>query len=119
MFKPKDLLDFAGKIRTTLELQNEAGVRTTINRSYYSSLLEAKLHLENEGENFTQDEEIHKNIIEKVKEKNAMMGDKLNNLHDLRTQADFDFEFNANKSFISVAHGMAKSFNDKVQTKIK
>ena len=118
MFDPKDLLDFVEKIRAKSELQNEAGVRTAINRSYYSSMLKAKLRLEDKGETFLENEEIHKNVIEKVKEKNTSMGDKLNNLYELRIQADFDLNFNAERGLITNAYGMAKSFNGKVNSRI-
>lgn len=118
MFDPKDLLDFVEKIRGKSELQNEAGVRTAINRSYYSSLLKAKLRLEDKGEEFLENDEIHKSIIEKIKEKDSIMGDKLNNLHELRIQADFDLNFHAERGLISNAYGIAKSFNGKVNSRI-
>lgn len=118
MFDPKDLLNFVEKIRGKSELQDEAGIRTAINRSYFSSMLKAKLHLENKGEIFLEDEEIHKNVIEKIKEKDNFMGDKLNNLHDLRMQADFDLNFRAEKGLIANAYGIAKSFNNKINSRI-
>ncbi len=118
MFDPKELLGFVEKIRRKSELQNEAGIRTAINRSYYSSLLKAKLRLEEKGENFSKNDEIHKDIIEKIKNKDSSMGDKLNDLHELRVQADFDLNFKPDKDFISHAYGIAKSFNGKINSRI-
>jgi len=47
-----------------------------------------------------------------------MMGDKLNDLHELRLQADFDLNFNADPGFISNSYGIAKSFNNKVNSRL-
>lgn len=118
MFEPKELLNFVKKIREKKELQTEAGVRTAINRCYYSSMLKAKLHLESKGIKISEDEEIHKNIIARVKNKDSSMGDKLNHLYELRMQADFDLEFKAEKEFIASTYGIAKSFNNKVHSRI-
>jgi len=118
MFEPKKFLEFVEKIRSKPELQSESGVRTAINRSYFSSMLTAKLRLEELEETLSENDEIHQEIIEKVKQKNSKMGDKLNSLHELRLLADFDLDFDADKSFIVNSHGMAKSFNGKVNSRL-
>jgi len=118
MFDPDDLLEFVKKIRSKSELQNEAGVRTAINRSYFSSLLRAKSRLEHLGETISSNDKIHQKVIEMVKDKDTKLGDKLNNLHELRLKADFDLEFNAEPGFIVNSYGIAKSFNDKLHARI-
>jgi len=118
MFDPKKFLEFVEKIRSRSELQNESGIRTAINRSYYSSMLKAKLRLEELGETISENDEIHQKVIEKVKQKNTKLGDRLNSLHELRLLADFDLHFEADKGFIANSYGMAKSFNDKVNSRL-
>jgi len=119
MFDPNDLLEFVKKIRNKSELQNEAGVRTAINRSYFSSMLNAKSRLQDLGETLSENDDIHQEVIEKVKAKNTGMADKLNSLHELRMQADFDLNFVADKGFIAISYGIADSFNGKVNVKIR
>lgn len=114
MFNPNELLKFVKTIRRKQELQTDAGIRTAINRSYYSSMLTAKSRLEKQGEKFSETDEIHKHIIEKIKAKNIHMGDKLNSLYKLRLQADLDLEFDADKAYIAHAYGIAISFNSKI-----
>lgn len=111
MFDPEKLLNFVELIRRKSELQTEAGVRTALNRSYFSVMLKAKTRLESSGTIFSDNEEIHQEVVEKIKEKNSKLGDKLNNLLEYRIKADFDLEFNANKDLITPIFGLAKSFN--------
>ncbi|BDQ31146.1 hypothetical protein NZNM25_01500 [Nitrosopumilus zosterae] len=118
MFSPDEFLTFVKTIRRKNELQTEAGVRTALNRCYFSSLVKAKNHLESKGNNFSNNEEMHKEIIEKVKEANETMGDKLNTLLEMRNKADYDMEFNGDSGLISPIYGMSKSFNDKVSSKL-
>jgi len=66
MFDPKSLLEFVEKIRNKSELQNDAGIRTAINRSYFSSMLKAKSRLETLGETLSGDDEIHPKKYKKL-----------------------------------------------------
>lgn len=118
MFDPDTLLEIVEKIRLKSELQTEAGVRTALNRSYFSSMLKAKLRLTELGVTLSNNDEIHKEVIEKIKEKNSGMADKLNTLYDMRINADYNLEETIDDSRITSYYGIAKSFNSKVKTRI-
>ena len=118
MFDPEEYLEFVEKIRRKTELQTQSGIRTALNRSYFSSMLKAKLRLEELGVILSTDDEIHQEILEKIKDQNSMMADKLNTLYDMRIKADYNLKETMDNSLISSVYGLAKTFNNKVKSKI-
>jgi len=116
MFDPDKILKIVETIRLKTEFQTEAGTRTAINRSYFSSMLKAKLRLEELGNTLPGDDEIHKTLIEQIKSKNSKMGDKLFALYELRIKADYDTNEEMESAAITSAYGIAKNFNGKINS---
>lgn len=92
MFSPKDFVDLAEKLISERRFPDSAKTRTILNRAYYGAFLITKTRLEELGESFTSDEEIHKEVIHKLKEKDDNLADKLNNLYDDRMVSDYNLK---------------------------
>lgn len=89
MFNPEKFLDVSKKILQENRLDKESRARTSISRSYHGAFLLSKTKLEDKlNIVFKTDHEIHKEVIEKLKESDATLGDKLNTLNDFRIDAD-------------------------------
>lgn len=116
MFNPEDYLRFVKIIREESKLQTAAGIRTALNRTYFSALVNAKERLEKLGMTFPATDEMHQAIIEEVKGRDSTLGDKLNKLYDLRLDADYNLELETKVGLISPAYGMASRFNAKARS---
>jgi len=90
MFTPKDFVDIAEKLIKEKGFPNDAKTRTILNRAYYGAFLITKTRLEELGESFSNEKEIHMAVIKKLKEKDDNLGDKLNSLYDDRMASDYN-----------------------------
>ncbi len=103
MFNPVDLYYFASELYKQADLANnfppEALYRSIISRAYYSAFLAArnKCQLENHGA------DVHRLVIDYWKKHKAVIANRLINLKDCRTDADY----NTTKSFSKKEAGEA------------
>lgn len=71
---------------------HEGRIRTVIGRTYYAAFLTTFKRLKELGASFREDYRIHKDVIEKLKEKDSGLGSKLNTLFDYRVDADYKMD---------------------------
>ena len=114
-FKPEKLLDVVSGICRNDKLHSQEYLRTALNRSYFSALLAAKIRLEELGEALKDSDEIHRQIIQKIKEKNSIMGDKLQELYNERLGADLDVNYNADLDIVKNTLFLSKKFNNQIK----
>lgn len=95
-FDSEKFLEIAKNILEDRKYQHEGGFRTSISRAYYSAFLFAKKKLEETGSSFNYScrmcgsTQIHKQVIDELKEKNSFVGDQLDNLKEYRVMADYE-----------------------------
>ena len=64
-------------------------LRTAIGRTYYAAFLLTREKLTGMGITLRQDEKIHKEVIEKLKERDSFSADLLDDLREERIKADY------------------------------
>ena len=111
MFNPIHFLHLAKK----LAKGNEASVRTSISRSYYSSFLiaRAKLGLE------LRIPAVHQKVIERLYKKNPVIANNLHLLRKLRNLSDYDTKITLQITDAEKALKLADSITSKLRAESK
>jgi hypothetical protein len=91
-FDPEGFLELANQLLSDKKYDSECKIRTAIGRAYYAAFLNAQNKLESMGESFTDEHRIHFDVITKLKERDAGLGDKLDALFEHRVKADYKMD---------------------------
>lgn len=91
-YDPQGFLKLANKLLTDRNYEPEGRVRTVIGRAYYAAFLITLRKLQDLGASFREDYRIHKDVIEKLKEKDSGLGSKLETFFDYRVDADYKMD---------------------------
>lgn len=91
-FDPQLLLDLADKLCNDTNYHDESKYRTSISRAYYAAYLTARDKLESNGVSFSKNTTVHKEVIDKLRQKNRIAGNMLFNLRKERNKADYELD---------------------------
>jgi hypothetical protein len=89
LFDPLEFLHIARVISS--QNSTECGLRTAIGRTYYSLFLIARERVDGTliNRRIRRRDPIHKTVVNRVKEKDTAIGNKLDSLRKLRVEADY------------------------------
>lgn len=110
MFQPEQFIDFANKIFRDKNQKTQAATRTALSRPYIAILSKSKSKLEQKGKTFPINKELHKEIVEELKNYDNKLADKLDDLHSYRFDADFNLSYTPDPELIPETTAIAKSF---------
>lgn len=119
MFNTDDFINLSYVMYKDRKFHNQSGIRTAISRPYVATLSNAKAKLEEKNVKFPENKELHKSIVEELKNYDNKLSDKLDRLNDFRFKADFDLTYTPDKELIPFVASIAKSFSNLAKKKLK
>ena len=109
MFDPIDFFSLSKQICDDLNYNEEARLRTAINRAYYSAFLSCYLLLSKQGKKFKNKYTIHKDVRKACNNLDRTIGNKLEKLHeDYRVPSDYFIEIEITQHMKEMAFLLAE-----------
>lgn len=116
MFNPEKLIDIGKKIINQTKWEKESRVRVSIASTYHGAFLASKKKLEDKFKTvFNDNNLIHKEVIEKLKESQSSLGDKLETLNEYRESTTLSLDSEHDITDATHCSGIA----DSLMTQIK
>lgn len=113
MFEPKKFVELARKILSQRSWDKDARIRSSISRSYHGPFLYSKNILEDKfNVSFSDLDQIHKDVIENLKNNKTSLGNKLETLNEFRVDADLKTETEPEMADATHCLGIAKNLMD-------
>ncbi len=91
---PRDFLELANQLYDDKHYRTEPGWRTVISRAYYASFLASMKKMQEMGASFQEADRIHRDVIEKLKDKNPQAANHLDTLREKRVESDYHLRAN-------------------------
>jgi uncharacterized protein (UPF0332 family) len=85
-FDPREFIRLANELAT--RDTDQICLRTAVNRAYYGVFLAIRDRLNVKKKGW----EVHKEVIDRLREKHQTLGDQLDQMHKARTTADYDLD---------------------------
>lgn len=114
-FDPCLLLSLSSALSEDPNYEDESKYRTSISRAYYAAFLVTRSYLESAGYNFPPDSNVHKKVIDYMKNKNSFISNLLFNLRDRRNNADYNLDAQIKKGITISSMKSAQMVIDEIR----
>lgn len=114
-FDPCLLLSLSSALSEDTNYEDESKYRTSISRAYYAAFLVARCYLESSGYSFPPDSNVHKKVIDYMKDKNSFISNLLFKLRDRRNHADYDLDIQIKKGITISSIKSAQTVIDEIR----
>lgn len=91
-YDPRLFLDIAKQLLNDSRYEGKGRTRTSIGRAYYAAFLFTRKRLQGLGHSFADVDKIHKDVIEKLMDRNTAISNMLETLFGHRVDADYKME---------------------------
>ena len=96
-FDPCLLLSLSTALSEDSNYEDESKYRTSISRAYYAAFLVARRYLESSGYIFPPESNVHRKVIDYMKDKNSFISNLLFKLRNRRNDADYNLNIQIKK----------------------